>query len=98
MKLILWDTSSCEMSIYPYPANIILSCKCILLFMSDAYIQVHFRLDFIMNNMYPDQAASYQYILSLLFRLLLRLLHTAKSTHTMFTIEAKAMDPAKSVF
>ena len=45
--------------ISPYPATIFLSLKCCLLFMSAAYIQVQFRLDFNMeaNNINPNQTA-----------------------------------------
>ena len=45
--------------INPYPATIYLSWKFCLLFTSAAYIQEHFRLDFIMeaNNMNLDQTA-----------------------------------------
>ena len=43
----------------PYPATIFLPWKCCLLYMSAAYIQVHFRLDFFMkaNSIDPDQTA-----------------------------------------
>ena len=45
--------------INPYPANIFSSWKCCLLFTYAAYIELHFRLDFIMkaNTMSPDQIA-----------------------------------------
>ena len=50
----------CCIFIYPYPINMFLSWKCNLLFKSVVYIQVHFRLDFVMeaNTMNPDQTAA----------------------------------------
>ena len=46
----------------PYPANIFLPCKCYLLFMPAAYIQMHLRLISIMesNTLNPDQTAPFE--------------------------------------
>ena len=47
----------------PYPTNIFVPifCKCCLIFTSTAYIQMHFRLQFIMgvNSMNPGQTAPF---------------------------------------
>ena len=45
----------------PYPANIFLSSKCGLFIISAAYMQVHFKLDFIMkaNTINHDQTAPF---------------------------------------
>ena len=48
------------LTLNPYPTNIVFILKILSAFTSAAYIQVQFRLDFIMeaNTMNPDQTAS----------------------------------------
>ena len=58
LRIFPWAMSTRNLC-NPYPTTIFLSWKCCLLFMPAAYIQVHFRLDFIIeaNTMNPDQTA-----------------------------------------